>query len=160
MLNENVLDVWYRLSNITPVKGVKLNYAIAKNIALLNSEAEAIKKALEPNAEFQTYNKERIELCEEHAKKDENGKTIKTPLANGTEEYVFGENQAKFDKAVKALQEVYKDGITAQEEKLKKDTLFLKEPNKVELHKIDMTEIPEDIDTNQMRALYPLIKEN
>lgn len=157
MLNKELFEIYKGLVEITPLKGIKLNYAIAKNIALLKDELGPIEKALEALPEFTAFQKERVALCEEYAKRDENGMPMKHTVA-GQESYIFAENQKAFEKAFESLKEAHKDTIKAQEEKLEKDREFLSEPTKLVLHTVEMADIPEDVDTDQMKALYPIIK--
>ena len=58
MKNIDILNLSLNLSNID-LKGVKISYAIARNIAILKPEAEALLKAKEPSNDFKVYDNER-----------------------------------------------------------------------------------------------------
>ncbi len=58
------------------LKGIKFAHGRAKNKKILKSEIEALNETLKPTKEYNKYVKERLELCEIHAKKDKHGKPV------------------------------------------------------------------------------------
>lgn len=153
MTNNELIELYSNLSALTSLKGAKFNYAVAKNISLLKPEVEAIRSSVKHTELFEAYEKERIALCEKHAKKDENKNPIKE-----SNNYVIDDLKA-FSEALKSLQEVHKEAMTEQEKQLADLETLLKAENTIELYKISLSDVPDEITTVQMNALYPIISE-
>lgn len=89
-------EVEGRLKGLLKIAGknlpVKVSYAIAKNIKVLNEE-------------YKTIDEERIKLCEKYADKDEDGKSVKVEK-EGKEVYQFSDdNEEKVNEEYKELLE-------------------------------------------------------
>ena len=90
------------------LKGNKFAYGRAKNKKILKSEIEALNEVLKPSEEYKKYDKERIELCEIHAKKDKDGKPV---VESGQ---LIMRDQKAFDKEHDALTKKHKKAIIAR----------------------------------------------
>lgn len=64
-----------------------------------------------------------------------------------------------FDKEFSVIQEQYADVISSRLKQLKEYSELLQQENDIQLKKIDISWIPEDIETKDMNVLYPLIEE-
>lgn len=159
MKNKEILDLSNSLSSIKNLKGAKFNYAIARNINILKPLVESLKSAISPRDNFEEYEKLRIALCEKHAKKDDKGNAetaIMNPMTGQTK-YVL-EDEAAFEKELKKLDEKHKETLEEREKQEEEFKKLLEEETPVELHKISLSEIPEDITTVQMNGIYQIIE--
>jgi hypothetical protein len=154
MTNSKIIELYNGLLEITNLKGVKFSYAVAKNISILEKEVEVLRTTTKESDDFKQYEKERIELCKKLSKKDEKGNPT---LVNG--QYIM-ENKETFDAEFKTLGEVYKLELDNRKAQLENFEKLLKVESTVELFKINIDQIPEDVTTAQMNVLYPLIIEN
>lgn len=98
-LYNNIVRVRYHNDNS------KFNYAVIKNLKLIEEQIKVVDSTIKPTPEFIEFERTRIPLCEEYAKKDENGKPV---LVN--DDYQF-EDEAKFLEAVKPIQEKYQSAL-------------------------------------------------
>ena len=100
------------INNVTDLKGVKFAYAIAKNKNVLAKEIESLQKSIEGSKEFQEYDKQRVELAEKHAKK-ENGKPV-----SKNNEYVL-EDSGKFNIAFDKLKKEHQKVLDSRDKQMK-----------------------------------------
>ncbi len=150
---QDVLALFNGLNTLKGLPGVKFGYAVAKNINLLKPEVEAIDESVKPTEEFVQYDKERAELAQKHAKKDEKGEAI---TVNNSYEV---EDKAAFTKELEKIQETYKEALAAREKQVKEHLELLKTESDVVLHKIALEDIPEQITTDQMYNIFHIIAE-
>lgn len=153
MLNKEIFSLFDGLNELGGLKGVKLAYAIAKNVSVLTPEIEAFKKSLEPTKEFSDYEKTRIEILEKYAKKDDDGK----PIIEGNE-YVL-ENKDEALKEIASHSENHKDVIEARQKQIGEFNDLMDKENAVSLHKVSLKDIPEDVTTKQMVTLLKIIED-
>lgn len=125
MTVKNALE---RLAQMT--RHVKLSYAIAKNLAKLRSEAEAIQQAAKPSEEFAKFDQKRAEIAVKHAGKDKEGKPL---IVNGN--YAIKDREA-FDKEIAALRDENAQAITEREQQLAEVEKLLDKETTFEFHKI------------------------
>jgi len=149
--NQDVINLSSGLVGVKNLSGIKFAYVVSKNTNKVNSEMEAFKDMTAQSKDFQEYEKERIELVELHAKKDENGKSIIV----GNEYQI--DNQQAFDAQIKVLQEKHKEAIEARKKQIDDFNSFLKEESKLELHKIDVNDVPRDITAGQMSGIQAIV---
>lgn len=159
MTNTNVLELHNVLLGLKGLKGIKFNYAISKNKALLDAEVKSIHSALDMSDEYKAFEEKRIELAKEYAKRDDTN----TPLEErnpqtGQTKFIMKDQQA-FDVAFKVLSDENKELVDARKKQIEDFNLFLDKENELSLYKIKLEEIPEDITTEQMVGIYPLIEE-
>jgi len=153
MTNLELIQLFKGLNSCGNLKGVKFSYAVIKNINKIKPEVEAIEKTLQFSEEFGKFDKERIELAKKYAKKDDKGEA---EIKNDT--YVM-EDTTKFDEEFLALKETYKKEIEEREKQIEEYQNLLKEEAKIELHKVNLENVPEDIETKQMNSIYAIIEE-
>lgn len=148
---QELIELYDGLSNLKGLKGVKINYAIQRTLNSLKGEVEAIQKSGEPPEGFIGFEKERLDLAKEHAEK-KNGE----PVVEGNR-YVIG-NEKKFAKDFESLKKKYKKEIIEAEDKQKEYLESLNDKVEAEVHEINKDDLPDDITTEQMKAIYLLIK--
>lgn len=153
MTNSKIIETYNALSQLKGLKGVKFNYALLRNTGKLELEVKILEKMTEPMDKFKAFEQARIELAKEHSKKDENGEPV-------TENNHFViEDKISFDKAFETLKETHKEAIDEREKQMKEFEDLLQKENEVDLYKVKLSEIPDDITTEQMAALVNLIEE-
>ncbi len=153
MKNIEILSLNFTLSNIN-LKGVKFSYAVAKNLTILKPEVEAITKANEISKDFEAYDNARVEIARKYAKKDEKGEP---EVKDGS--YVLNGDKENFEKEIAKLQKTHEKAIKEREKQVKDFKELLEKETTIALHKIKLTDIPEDITSQQMSAIYPIIEE-
>jgi pyruvate/2-oxoacid:ferredoxin oxidoreductase beta subunit len=153
MTNQKIIELADALNKVKSLSGIRFAYAISKNINKVNSEIETFKERTNQSKEFQEYEKERIELVELHAKKDEKGKSIIV----GNEYQI--DNKEAFDAQFEVLKEKHKEVIDARQKQIDDFNLFLKEESKIELHKVDYKDVPTNITVEQMSGILEIVNE-
>ena len=141
------------LTNVANLKGVKFAYAVSKNAQSIESELKAIQEAAKPREDFVKYEKERVELCEECSKKDDQGKSISI-----RGEFQM-EDRAAFDKKLKKLRKTHEkaiDGSVAQKLEIEE---LLKEDVEVKIHKVAVDNLPEDLTAAQILGISEMIED-
>ncbi len=154
MKNIDILNLNQALSGIN-LKGVKFNYAVAKNLNLLKPEVEALAKARQPDAEYHRFEGERVELAKKFAQRDELGKPV---VDHPTQSYVLSDQEG-FDAEFEKLKKAHRKAIEAREKQGKEFDALLEKSAKLKLHKIAIKDVPDDINTKQMTAIMTLIEE-
>lgn len=152
MTNLEAIQLKHALGNVN-LPGLKLNYAIVKNLGKLEAEMKVFDKLTTPSDEFKKFEEERVELAKKHAKKDEFGE----PVVDENK-YVI-ESLNKFNQELKALQEANKKAIDGRQKQLDDYSKFLDEECGIELHKVPIDSIPENVTTADMKALYFMVSE-
>ena len=140
------------------LSGAKFAYAVARNLAILQPEIDAIKKALEATDEFVKYDAERVKLAEAHAKVGEDGKVMKVKNAQGFEEFVLEDKEA-FEKAFEVLKAEKKAVLDAREAQVKEQNELLKTESTITLYKIALADVPNTITTEQMKAISEIVSD-
>lgn len=149
-----LVELFQGLQEVKPLKGVKFSYGVVKNINIIKPEIEALQKSMEMSEEFQKYEEERIALARKHATKDEKG----MPMTKANS-FVIADMEA-WKKDFDELNEVNKEIVSAREEQIKEYNKLLEEDITVELYKIKMEDVPQDITTGQLEGIFPIIEEN
>ena len=156
MTNNQMFGLKQALEAAGDLRGVKFSYAVAKNLSKINKEVELIQEAIKPSTEYAAYDTKRIELAKEHAKKDENDKPLMTK--RGKEFDI--EDLPKFEKALEKLKKEHQPAVDARIKQLEEFDKLLLEESKVEIHKVKLEDVPEDITSKQMTSLFEMIDDN
>ena len=154
---QQIFDLYNGLNAVGHLGGAKFAYAVARNISKLQPEIDALNKAYAASEDFVAYDKERAQLAESHATKVD-GKPQKT-VENGIAKYVI-EDQEKFDKDLKVLQEKHKEAIDKRQKQLDDFQEILKEETEIELYAIPPEYIPENIKAQEMAGILLIIDES
>lgn len=152
MTNKKIVELFNHLSALN-LKGVKFAYAVARNINVLKPHVESLQKAQEPTEDYQKFDKERIALAQKHAKKDEKGE----PVTEGNS-YVL-EDQAGFQKDFEKVKKTYAKTIEEQETRIKEFNELLEKEVVVELHKVKIADVPQEITSQQMTQIFEIVED-
>lgn len=153
MLKSKLVELYSNLNKVKELKGVKFAYGIIKNINLIKPEIEVLQKVMEPFADFIAYEKERIELAKKFAEKDKDG----NPKIEGNH-FVLADIK-KFEKDFLKLQKQCEPAIEKRKEQEKEYEKLLKENIEINLHKIKMADVPQDISPEQLEGIFAVIEE-
>ena len=154
MKRSEVIALYRALNNLGRLSGVKFAYAVNRNIKQLQTEIDAVQKAIEPTSEFSAFEKERVKVAEEYAEKDGKGKP---KVENG--QYVFGDKLDEYQKRYDKLIEEHKPAVDAREKQIEDVNKLLDEEVEVNLYKIPLASVPEGITTAEMNKIMPIIDE-
>ena len=159
MTKGEALVLFKNLNQLGNLNGVKFAYAVARNISLLKSELESLEKSMELPESFKKFDTERIELVEKYADKDENGKPKKEKAENGSEQYVMGKEEKKFEKEFAILRTKHKEAVNLREKQIEEYTKLLTTDSQVGLYKIKLDDIPSEITARQMAGIYEIVED-
>jgi len=135
-------------------KGAKFAYAVAKNVKILEPEAEPIIKALKFSKEYEEYDNARMESVKKYGKRDENKRLV--IIEN---EYVILD-QEKFDKELEPLQKKFAKAIKERKKQLEDLEKIMEGDVKVKLYKVALKDVPNDITTPQLLSIYDIIDDD
>jgi hypothetical protein len=148
-----VLEIVQGYEVLKSLSGIKLAYAISKNMTALKREQESIKGALPKNTDLEKYREEYSVILEAEAKMDENGNFI--PVGNGN---VAISNLSSFKAKVKVLEEKYAVQLSAQKANEKKFEEFLIEEFDFDFFQFEEANLPDAITVEQIGLLNEMIK--
>jgi len=130
------------------------SYCLVYNKQKLKPLFKTIEEFCAVDPGYQEYDKQRVSLAEAHALKDGDGR----PVINDNNFQL--KDKEEFKNAHEALCEKFKEEIEAQEQKEKKNVLFLEKEEEVEVRKIDMRLFPKNFPSSIMELLFDLVKED
>jgi hypothetical protein len=148
-----VLEIVQGYEVLKSLSGIKLAYAISKNMTALKREQESIKGALPKNTDLEKYREEYSVILEAEAKMDENGNFI--PVGNGN---LAISNLSSFKAKVKVLEEKYAVQLSAQKANEKKFEEFLIEEFDFDFFQFEEANLPDAITVEQIGLLNEMIK--
>lgn len=151
MQNKKLVELYQGLNSVKDLKGVKFAYGIVKNINIIKSEIEAFQESINPTKEFMAFENGRIELAKKHSKKDDKGNPV---IADNQYEV---EDKDKFEESFLELREKHKEAIDKREKQAEEYNKLLAEESKIELHKIKMSDVPDNISPEQLAAIFDII---
>jgi recombinational DNA repair protein RecR len=158
MKNGQLTGLMQGINSCGNLSGFKFAYTMAKNKKAIETEIQAFNELLKADNKFLEYENKRIDLCNKHAKKDEDGKAIM--IKEGNSERFDIENEDKFNKDFSKLKVEFKSAIEARDEQIKKFNEFMLEDSTVELRKVDEDDVPEEITSAQLNSIIDLIDES
>ena len=153
MTKGEILNLFKSLNQLGALKGVKFAYGVSKNLNILKPEIESLEKANEASDKFKEFEKARIDLIKEHCKKDDKGKEV---IENN--EYVV-EDKKEWEKAFNKLKKEHQGSVDEREKQIKDYMELLKTDSKVDLYKIKLSDVPNEITTMQMNSIINVIEE-
>jgi hypothetical protein len=155
--------------NFIPTANSSFIYAVARNKDKMDSVIKSLNKMIEPSENYKEYQRELDELNREFALKEEDGTiafvTIPTPkgVQRGFKKLVGeGNSESKYEKALAALKEKYKEDIKEQEQRQKTYEAHLQKevpPEDYRVFFIDADIIPDGLHPVGMEGCMPFIKE-
>lgn len=126
MRNIEILKLYEGLQRVNKLGGSKFAYAVGRDLALLQPVVDAINKALKLPEDYYQYKdefeKNRLELCKKHCRKDENGVLIIKNSDNKSEYDIADRNEfvTEYNQMVKELNEKYSE-LKARETEIRKE---------------------------------------
>jgi vacuolar-type H+-ATPase subunit I/STV1 len=162
MTNREIAALWNVLNSreVAGLKGAKFAFAVVKNKATIKPTIDALEtvqnNALETIKECE---KSRIELCEEYADKDENGKPKHFADQDGGERFSITERREGFDQKLNTLIEKHREEIEEKKRLDKEFSELLDDETEVSLHAVKLSDVPDDITVGAMQGMAPMIAE-
>jgi len=157
MKNREIFGLREALNDVDYIKGKVFAFAVFKNKAILDSEIEAINAIKkDPGEDYIEYEKERTALCELHSEKDENGNVVLDYNPNGTQSFKIIDNDA-FTKEYEVLAKKHEKMLKEIAENKKEFEEFLEKESEVELKKISIDDLPDDISASFLEKIAPMI---
>lgn len=158
LTKKQILELHSALLSVGNLKGVRFSYAVAKNLSSLATEVIALQKAYTTSKEFNEYDNERIKLAEKHAERV-NGRPDLIITKDGLEKYNI-KDEPKFFAELKILQSKHETAIKNREDQLKEIDKILEEQVDIDLCKISINDIPEEIQAKQMADLFMIVEDD
>lgn len=153
MTKKQSIDLYNSLCNLGTLTGIKFLYAVAKNIRLLTPEIESFNKAMEMDDEMKKFDKLRVELAEQNAIKDDNGKPV---VVNNT--YVF-QDAKMAEQDFEDLKAKYPDVVASREKQMKDFDNFLYGQSDINLHKVKLSDVPSEITSDKLSSIIDMIED-
>lgn len=151
---QRVLEIVNGADKLKSLQGVKLTYAINKNMKALKSEIEAMEESSSPSEKMQKYNDACNELVISEAKRDEKGEFI-----SAGEGRIVLKDTASYKAKKTELDEQYKDEIEKSKVKDAEFDVLFKEPFDFEFFQVLPEFIPDSITCEQMDLIFEMVKE-
>lgn len=139
------------------IKNAKFNYFVAKNIAILKPEIEALRAASKQSDEMIKFEKEKFEAGKKYAETNDKNKP-KITIIDGVARYKIVDEEG-FETEIKELEAKYADVIEEDKKRQAEFEQFLQKEVEIDFFKIKANDLPEGLTTKQVIALYPLIEE-
>lgn len=141
-----VVDLWTAAKNVGQVKTspIKWAYAVAKNRSKVQPEVDGVGSI---EQRLLDADKERLELCREHAKKDAQGEPIMFQGPDGVSRFLgVSENLPELREILRKIEAIKKEHAD-----------FLKTEVEVELHMVDFAEVPKEIAPDDLGSLLVMV---
>lgn len=149
-----VMQIVAGASILKSLTGIKLAYAVSKNISALKRENDSIIEAAPNIKGVENYHEEYGLLLDQEARKDENGNFIPTGGGN-----VAIANYTTYKEKLKTLEEKYSKQLEEQKKANEDFEIFLAEPFEFDFFQFEETYLPETITVEQIDLLVEMIKE-
>lgn len=137
--------------------GTKFAYVLSKNIGLMKPEIQAIQDSFPKNDDekYKEYEEKRLETVRKYAKKDENDEFI---IENNS--YVLAENEEEFNKEFDSIKKDFSDFLDSVAENKKIiENILEEEAESIELRKIKIEDLPENLSTLDFAGISEIIEE-
>jgi len=142
------------LKQVGRLSGFTLAYAVARNMRHVEPILEDLRNARKTSEAYNRYDKERVELCKVHSKKDANGKPV---FSQGTYEFE-DEDFAKFEAAMEELVKAHQEAIDDQERKVKEYNDLLDEDVNFDVYKVNIDILKEsEITGNEVAMIFEML---
>jgi len=158
MKNKDLFELREALNDVDYIKGKVFAFAVFKNKQILDREIEAINAIKkDPGEDYIKYEQERTNLCALHSEKDENGNPILEYLPNGQQSFKIADMK-KFEEEYSKLAERNKELLESIAENKKEFEEFLEKEADVELKKISIDDLPDDISASFLEKIQFIIE--
>lgn len=159
MTKKEMTEIYERLAGLRDIRGTKINYAIARNLDMMEREIALLRKSMEMSDDVKAYDKQRIAICEAHCEKDAEGKPVMIVQGNGQSKYSGLDESGEFKSEIEALQRDYADALAQRKEQLDGFDALLSEESDIVTYKAKLSDLPGDLATDQVAALMPIVEE-
>ena len=132
---------------------LSLPNAVTKNLQKIRCELEALQEAVKPGETFIEFDKKRVDLCREHAEKDDKGNPV---IINS--EFLIKDKQT-FDTNLENLRNEYYDVCNIREKQIKEYEQLLEESCELSFYKIIKEDLPENITAEQMIGIIEIVED-
>jgi len=152
MKNSELFGLYEWLEAVSHIWWVRFAYWVAKNKKIILNELKTIESANELTEDYKNFEKERIELCEKFADKDENwkakivGKSYDIPDIDG------------FNLELKKLREKYQSALEEMQKNNEEYEALLEQESELKLFTIKHEIIPEVITAKQLDPIMAVIE--
>jgi len=158
MKNKELFELREALNDVDYIKGKTFAFAVFKNKQMLDSEIEAINSIKkDPGEDYIKYEQERTDLCILHSEKDDNGKPLFDYGPNGQQSFKI-KDMKMFEEEYAKLAEANKDMLNAINENKKEFEEFLEKESDIQLKKISIDDLPEDISASFLEKIAAMIE--
>lgn len=147
MNNKNLYEYLEALKGVSDLKGVKFAYTVIKNKKKIEEELKILEEAIKPSTEFQDYENKRLQICNIHSEKHEDG----TPVIEDNKFKII--DLDTFNEELSDLKEQYLESISERESQIMEYNNLLNEECDLELDKLVFTDLPQDITTQQLEMI-------
>jgi hypothetical protein len=129
------------LNSVSHYEGIDFAYAVFKNKQLIDNKLSEVDFIKNVSPQIVEYEEKRVQLCEEFAKKDSNGKSI---IENDL--YVI-DNKEMFKIKMDDLLNEYKPFVEERQKQIEIFNNKMNEESKIEFVKIKKEQIPPQLKT-------------
>ena len=150
-------EIYFKLQRLNRLKSLKLQYAINKNSEKIESHLTSLEKLIKPTDKFIEYDQKRVAIVEKYAEKDEHGQPIIQKNPNEGDTYKVDPEVVKPE--VEELDKEYKEVLEERQEQMKQYLEILNDEHTIEVHMVDMSNVPEDVDGNEFKAIKFMLNE-
>jgi len=147
MKNRNLYEYLEALNSVSELKGVKFAFTVIKNKKKLEEELKNLEEAIKASEEFTSYENQRIQLCNVHSEKDDNGQ----PIIENNRFKIIDLN--KFDEELNSLKANYLEIISDREKQINEYNQLLNEDCSLVLSKLNFEDLPQEITTQQLETI-------
>lgn len=146
------------MGKLKNLKGAKLAYALLRNQSIFKNELSLIENSFNNNEKYVEYEEKRLNLLNKYVERNEKGNPL---FEEDKINYKVSETNKKiYLEELETLKKEYENDIKDQKEKVDAfNSMIEKENVPFEYHKINLNDLPDDITTEQMQILMPIIKE-
>jgi hypothetical protein len=138
-----LVALWKVLTDLSNKNGsLRFHHCRAKNVAKLVNEVEIVKELAKPMAEFVEYESRRTALCKELCEYE--GNPPAPSILNGSYQFT-DQNKVIVEERIKDLQKEFSEVIAGDQKRQAEFVEFLNEEIDVDLLKIKMDLIPQDL---------------
>lgn len=148
-----VLEIIKGYPTLKSLSGVKLAYAISRNMRELQKEQVLIEEMLSFSEEFKEYMQKYNDIVESLAKRDNSGNYVLV----GNDQIAIS-NPVIFKEKLVVLDEEYKEVL--KDKKVKDETIktFLNEPFEFDFYTCSESEVPQTITVEQYNLIMEMVQ--
>lgn len=153
MKRRDLFPLEQMLSQLAESAKTKFSFAIHKNMKLIKAETDSVREINKPVDGMRNFDIDRLALCEEMADKMEDGKA---KIENNA--YVIAD-MAAFEAKLLIVKEKHAEAIKQQQAKEAALQVILDEEVEINLHKILVDDLPDNLTVAQINVLESIIRE-